>query len=256
MRWQNVMTFAVGIAAFIGGLGLGLYVGGSRMDAFAIHGASAQAHLSSDATLPDGEDEDSHLRKRVADVERQLVDLKEQEDRAILADHLAFHKKYHLTPGTLNDDLTITPAMIDYLQVTAPEKKELEGHLRDIAAQIRKLEQQHLKLVKQGDDSVTYEITPYTEGKALEDNLKSDIDADLGAERGAVFTDCAKWQYDELFSGFGNGQTEIQITRTDQSGPGSYRLNETFGDGSGEERPIGTTLPSRYAGLIQLDPSP
>jgi hypothetical protein len=218
-------------------------------------GAKSSATSSKDSNWSGHELEEFGLKNHAADVDRQLADMKAKEDAAILSDRLAFYKKYNLAPTSFSDDLKVTDEMAEFLKMSAAERKNLEDHLEQIHAQIQSLEKQHLKLVSQADNSVTYEIEPFSEGAALKDQLKQFVEGDLGTDRGDLFMNSAVWEMNRDFAAFGVGKTGLQLTRVDQSGPPSYRITETFANGSSMTQGSGNILPSEFRGLVQLDTS-
>lgn len=259
----RIQTFptVLALVAFLAGLGLGVYLGASGGASFAMRGGSAktQAGMSADTGLTDRGQQDAELRSHVADVERQLTDMKSKEDAAILADRIAMINKYGLSsPQAFDDSLKLTPQFSDFLKLTAGERDAVDSHLAQTFSHVKELEQQHLKLAKQDDKSVTYEVPAYPEGKALEDDLQKQIEGDVGGDRADIILNGGnRFRLDDYFLGFGTAAATIEVARTDENGRSTYRVEEHFGNGEGLGRNIeGTTLPGQLQGLFQLDPSP
>jgi hypothetical protein len=256
----SALTGILVLMAFLSGMGFGLYFGGSFASSPVISVAASKVlpAVSPDVTPAEREAADTLAKIHAQDAEQQVEAEKRNRDAMILADRLAFYKKYpdRMAPQAFGEDLKVTDIMADFLKMTDAERKSVSAHLAQIGSATKQYEQANLKLVKQDGDSVTYEIAPYPQGKELRDQLTNMIEGDIGADRADLFLGSSKWEFNESFSGFGEKKTQISIKRTDSSGAPSYMLSETFGDGSGMSRSIGNTLPSRFAGLLQLDPSP
>jgi len=259
MSRQMLVYVGLLLLGFVFGISLGLYAGGG-VSASGPSVKNADSFLSETSSSPEASGQvqaNTLLSDRIRELEKELAEQK-NDPNAVLADRLALYKKFsnQLGLSSFGQDLKVTPVMAEFLKLTPQEKEALEQHLAQIHAEVDKIEQANIKLVKQEGDSVTYEIPAYPEGKAIEDQLNNLVTADIGDDRASVFLGQAKWEFNEMFSGFGAGKTDIQITRTDQNAGLSYMLKETYADGSGSERPIGNTLPQRYQNLIQLDPAP
>jgi len=257
MSRQSLISLGFLFLAFACGIALGLVMGGASPASTAsekITGeSSSTAFLGSEAQTRN--QADSLLSARIRELNEELSEQK-NDPNAILADRLAFFKKFpQLSLPSFDENLKVTPIMAEFLKLSLQEQKALEQHLAQMQGEIRKIEQAKITLVKQTDDSVTYEIPAFPEGKALKDQLNDLVAADIGDQRADVFLGESKWEFNELFFDFGEGKMDIQVTRTDQAGNSPYLLKESYANGSSEERPIGA-LPERYQNLIQLDPAP
>jgi len=254
-----IIWFTTLLAAFVTGAAAGTYFTGAANASR----SNGPVETKTSATSEGGTDWSGRelaelgLKSHTADVERQLADMKAKQDSTILSDRLAFYKKYNLAPTSFSDDLKVTNEMAEFLKMSESERKLVDEHLAQIHTQIQSLEKQHLKLVTQTDNSVTYEIEPFPEGAALKDQLKQLVTGDLGADRGDLFINAAGgWEMNRGFAAFGVGKTGLQLTRTDQSGPPSYRITETFANGSSmTQNSDSILLPSEFRGLVQLDTS-
>lgn len=219
-------------------------------------GAKGDFSAGAATAFSDGDPQGAELRAHVAEVEKKLTELGEKQDAAILHDRLDFYKKYKVSPESFGPDLHVTNAMAEFLKMSGPERKAVNDHLAQIHDQIRSLAKQNLKLVKQTDDSVSYEIEPFPEGKALKDQLHEMVEGDLGAERGDLFMTSAQWEMDSAYFGFGEGKAGLQVTRIDQKGGPSYRIKETYANGGSMEQSGANALPAEFNGLVELDPNP
>jgi hypothetical protein len=260
MSRQMLISVGILILTFASGVASGLFLGSGAPSASGDSEKATGTAASSLSPTAEGRERieaNTLLSDRIQELEKELADQK-NDRAAILADRLAFVKKFpnQLGISSFGEDLKVTPAMAEFLKLSPQEQEALEQHLAQIQGEIKKIEQAKITLVKQDDNSVTYEIPAYPEGKALKDQLNSLVTADIGDERASVFLGDSKWEFNEAFSGFGEGKTDIQITQTDQNKDLPYLLKETYANGSGSERPIGNSLPERYQDLIQLNPAP
>jgi len=254
-----LISIGILILTFGSGIGLGLFMGSppSASDASEKTTDSSSSGFSSGIEAQVRIQANTLLSNRIRELEKELAEQK-NDPRAILTDRLAFAKKFQHQWGlsAFDESLKITPVMAEFLKLSPEEKKAIEQHLAQIQGEVKKIEQARITVVKQSDNSVTYEIPAYPEGKALKDQLNNLVTSDIGDQRANVFLGDSEWEFNEAFSGFGEGKTDIQITQTNQTGSSSYTLKETYANGSGSERPIGNSLPERYQDLIQLDPAP
>ena len=257
MSRSPVLSAVALLAAFVAGVVIGGYFAGAANTNG--DGASARAQSSAtsskDSSWSEQELQEFGLKNQAADAQKQLDDMKAKQDSAILNDRLAFYKRYNLAPTSFSDDLKVTNEMAEFLKMNEAERKNVDDHLAQIHAQVESLEKQHLKLVTQTDNSFTYEIEPFSEGAALKDQLKRLVEGDLGTDRADLFMDSAAWEMSRDFASFGVGKTGLQVTRTDQSGPPSYQITETFANGSSMSHTGSDAVPLEFRGLVQLDGS-
>jgi hypothetical protein len=260
MSKQMLMIIGLLVLVFGSGVGLGLFIGSAPVNSDASAkstGGTTSSGFFADSDAEERVKDNTILSDRIRELEKELAEQK-TDDHAILADRLAFAKKFKNQFGLSGFDggLKVTPIMAEFLKLTPEEKKAIEQHLAQIQGEVKKIEQARITVLKQTDNSVTYEIPAFPEGKALKDQLNNFVTADIGDDRASIFLGDSSWEFQENFSGFGEGKTDIQITKTDQNAGLNYMLKETYANGSGTEQPIGNALPERFKDLIQLDPAP
>jgi hypothetical protein len=253
------------LLAFVLGLALGFFIGGAPSPD--VTEKTIASSSSPNASASEAGDPDSLLKTRIVELEKELENQKRDQDALIMEDRLALFKKY---PHTINspafdENLKVAPAMADILKLSTREQQAIEQHLKEIQEETQKIEDAKMVLVKQSGNSVTYEIPAYADdgGKEIKAKLNSLLSSDIGGARTELFLNNSEWDIKSQFSNFGEGKTQIEITRTDRDGNPSYRLKESyFSDNSATSSTSRSvtlptnSLPARYAKLLQLDPAP
>jgi hypothetical protein len=259
MSKQSIISISCLFLAFASGIGLGIFVGGtpSPSDDPKSH---ATISTAADASVPEAETHNRLLDARILDLEKELEDQKKDQDALILADRLALFKKNHKYLGVqaLDENLKVTPAMVDILKLSPQEQQAIEQHLAQIQEETQKFEDSKMVLVKQSGNSVTYEIPTYSEGKELKTRLADLLAADIGGERAELFMTNSGTAIASQFSNFGEQKSQIEITQTDRLG--TCQIKESYFNSDGVATSTLTRsgvsdLPQRWQKLIQLEPT-
>jgi hypothetical protein len=249
--WQ--LTTSIILGAFVIGFCVGLCV--DRLERARPSCENLAPPPAHEATaILDGAGADSLLPARARQLQADLDAEKKKEADLLLQDHLELFKKYRLSPSGWGEDLKITDEMADFLKMSPDERRKVDALLAQTFAENRLLQAQHLKLISQKDNVVTYQISMYREGHILRDEFQREMQDALGADRAAVLVKDRSWEIQQSFSDFGDDNTQIEITRIDQTGPPRYRIMEAFPSGSSTT--ISDQLPHHLSGLLQLDPTP
>lgn len=223
------------VVAFGAGLGLGLFLGGGSLgslDAGPAVGGTASTALPGHE-VQEREQENSLLSDRIRELNRELAEAK-QNPSTILADRLAFYKKYQhqISIQPFDEDLKVTPEMSDLLGLSKEEKQAVEQHLAEIRAELGKMEDADTTLTNQTDNSVSYEITADAQGAALKEKLTGLVAGDIGDEKAELFMGAGQWSFNSQFSDFLKDKRQIEISWKQQGNPETYTTSETTSSGT------------------------
>ncbi len=240
---------AIVAGAFVAGLVVGLSWNAPAPGATPERQAAGRVDPTA-TVLHDGDERDAFKLRQQLDIMRR------NQASAALADRLAFFEKYKDAMGlqSIDESLRVNPEMMDFIQMTDSERKQVEAHLKQAADQIKALEKANVQVVKQDASGVSYRIAAFPEGKEVKTDLEQQLREDLGARRAEVLIDTGGYGWRSACDGFGDAPLQVDITRltpSDANGP-PYQLHETFENGSMTGGMY--NLPPRYQGVLELPP--
>jgi len=225
------------LLAFGSGVALGLFIGGASAVSNGTDRTTGFSALESapGVAMQEQVHGNTLLSSRIRELEQELADQK-QDQHAILADRLAFFKKYHESirlQAFDEGDLKITSQMADILGISTEERQAVEGHLKEIQKQMEQLDDANTVIAKQTADGITYDIPPDAKGAALKDKLKEMLTSDLGEERADLFEGYGSFDsYNSPFSDFAEHKQEIEIKWMNQNGKPMYTYKQSSNNGS------------------------
>jgi hypothetical protein len=251
------------LLAFGSGLGCGLFFGSASSDSTAstrTSGSSSSGFFSS-SEAQNQVQANTLLSDRIRELEKELAEQKKGQDFA-LADRLAFFKKYRaqfilMGPFGFGGDLKLSPALAELLGLSKEEQEVVEQHLAETKSEMNALEKSKAVVVKQSENSVTFEIPAAPEGADIKAKLDGLLSGDIGDDRADLLE--SYFQYN-TFGGFTEQKRRIEISWTEQNGNPEYTYQDNFlgpngkpmnGSGGG-----GTLLSPEYQMLLQSQPAP
>jgi hypothetical protein len=192
-------------------------------------------------------------------LEKALAEQK-TDQKAILADRLAFFKKYHeqIRLSAFDDDLKVTPEMSEILGLSKKEQQAIEQHLAETKSEMDKMEDANTVLAKQTATGVTYDISADPQGKAIKDKLNSSISADIGDDRAGLFMSHLDYSENTQFSDFAEQKREIDITWTTQNGNPVYttKVRSVGPDGDSTWSTAGNMVQPQFQKYLPTDSTP
>jgi len=246
------------LLAFIAGAGFGLSLEGAFSSSPVTPAKTAGPTSSKDTFLSEAQTRDRHLEDRVQELEKALAEQKKNQDALTMQDRLSFFKKYGQSFfwHALDDDLKVSPMMVDLLKLSPQEKEALEQQLAEARKETQAIEDAKMTMVRSSTNSITYTIPAYPEGKEIKARLISSLTNDLDETRAELFL--SSGTLDRLFSDFGQQKTQVTITQNIRNGVPRYDISENFSgpngsSGSSQDSPI---LPKRWERLQQYEPQP
>jgi hypothetical protein len=236
MSKQTLAIVGVLAVTFASGLALGLMLkSGPGPSEIAQKSASSTSRgFFSDAQAQDREQANSLLSDRIRELEKQLADSK-QDPQLVLADRLAFFKKFHgqVNLQPFDQDLKVTPEMAALLDLSPEEKRAVEGHLAEMKDELGKLQDADTVLSKQTANSVSYDIAADKEGDTLKDKLHGLVVGDIGDDRAEVFMDGSPYTFSSELAGFMESKEQIEISWTQPGNPSTYTVRQNRFDPTG-----------------------
>ena len=144
------------------------------------------------------------------------------------------------------DNYTISPEIVDLLNITRPECKGLQNAVNEARSSISELDIAQATVISQAETSVTLAINPFKEeGKRVENTLREQIRTALGVDRGSILL-AAFRGHDWLFSGFGQSERIVTVSSMDD---GRFFIYESYKRGFDQFESFSTTydeLPERF----------
>jgi hypothetical protein len=247
MSKQMLVIVGVLAATFLAGIAIGFFLASDPSDSNAnakIAGAGSSATFFTDNAARDREQGNELLSNRIRELDKELADAK-TDQRAILADRLAFFNKFHdrISVQPFSYDLKVTPEMAALLGLTPAETKAIEQHLAETKAELDKLQDADTVLSKQTENSVTYDIAADKQGEALKDQLRGLLTGDLGEDRADLFMGTNSYDYNIQLDGFLADKRKIAISWTEQNNQRTYTVEQITGTGSSTMRVNGMLQP-------------
>jgi hypothetical protein len=124
----------------------------------------------------------------VIELEQQVTQLKEGTEKAIMADRMAFFKKYSFHTGLSYRGIEnpLNDAIMELLRITPPENEAIKKAYLDARAKNDALKAAHLNIQTNTQNTLVFEIPPYPEGMALKQELHENLSSLLGKDREEV----------------------------------------------------------------------
>ncbi len=174
---------------------------------------------------------------------------------------MAFFKKYKnsvtVRSFDWNEPVKITPEMAELLGLTKAEQDAAEGHLRQAADAMTKLDDANTVVTKQTANSFNLEIPPDPQGKALAQQLQDELAGDLGADRSDFLLNEQNAGYSDPFHGFADGKIEWQVSWDNENGSMTYHWKEIGYGPDGMEKgsswSSGSSLPAALQRFVAPD---
>jgi len=204
-------------------------------------------------------------------LEKKLSEGKDQRDDLIFANRLALVKRANLNLRALDNNVKLTPAMVDLLELSPEEQRAVEQHLAEIQAKTQELDDARVTLVDakfylmpRTSTDTTCVIPAYPEGKALKAQLAGLLATDIGPERADILMNNGGNSFKSLFSNFGEQKTLLDIRQLSASHywVGEYYLAPGDQDESVTAHATSNimtsdgSLPDHWAELIKHLPPP
>ena len=208
---------------------------------------------------------DDFYKNRVKELEDELAEQTKNQGTLIFNDRVAFLKRHareiHLQ--AFDDNLKVTPAMADFLNLCPEEKQAVEQHLKQIQDEMEKIEEARTMQTKQTANSIMLEVSADPAGKELKTNLDSLLAGDIGSTRADLFINSNENDYsiNTPFYGFAEAKRQIELTWKPQSdGKLMYTVSENMfspdGNSRGTSSYTSTALPGQYQKFFQTSPTP
>lgn len=263
MSRQMLISLGLLVLAFGSGIGLGLFIGSApaTSDVSEKKADSSSSGSSSGLEAEDRIQANTLLSNRIRELEKELSEQK-QDRQTILADRLAFFKKYHeqIRVQPFDQSLKVTPEMAELLGLSKEQQQTVEQHLAQVKSEMDKLEDGNTNVTKQTENSIAFAIPADPKGKALKDELTGLLTADIGGQQANLFMNSDESSFAQQFAGFAETKKEIELTWTKQNNGMLYTVrNNTFGpDGNprGSSTLSSNGLPTEYQKYLPTDSAP
>jgi hypothetical protein len=256
MSRQMLISIGVLFLVFGSGIGVGLYLdGGTSTSKLSDKNTKNDASGFSSPEAQERVEQNTILSRRILDLEKELADQKSKQGAAS-SEMIAFFKKYKQQLPLLGYDqnLKITPEMVELLGLSKQEQQAVEQHLQETKNEMDKLDDDITVLAKQTPNSATFNIPSDPRGKTIKDQLAGAISGDIGAERADFFADTKGGFPSAAFSGFAEVKEEIEISWTQQNGSPYYTTTTRYFDSDGTSRGsrsmTGTAIEPQYQKYI------
>jgi len=259
------ILMAVGflLLGFVTGISAGLYMAsastGSGKAEKSTTGSSSGFFSSPEAK--NQVEANTRLSNRIIELEKELAE-QSQDRQTILADRMAFFKKYRkqIRVQPFDESLNVTPEMVELLGLSKEQQQTIEQHLAQVKVEMDKLEDGDTTVTKQTANSIALTISADPNGKPIKDELTGLLTADMGEAQADLFMNSDESSFARQFSGFADSKKEIELTWTQQNGLPFYTVKTS--NFTPEGKPGGGTtlmsngLPPEYQKYMPTDSAP
>lgn len=122
----------------------------------------------------------------------------------------------NLSLEAMGEGYAVGQDVIEVLEITEAEKKQMENALLEARARLDEMEIKHSTVVSQSAAAVELSIPPFErEGEVVRNKLVGDIRTILGEERSGYFIRFARHAIEERFNYFGKATQDVTVTKED-----------------------------------------